>query len=105
MFRTPTFQGGHRGIRQSRPREYEDDWGDATRLDVRKPDGTPLRRPSNEEHREESEGHLLLAHGTMDDNVRPTTLLVVERTDQSNKDFDLLYYEMSITATPMSPPT
>ena len=36
-------------------------------------------------------GHLLLAHGTMDDNVPPcNTLLVVDELIKANKDFDLL---------------
>ena len=36
-------------------------------------------------------GHLLLAHGTMDNNVPPyNTLLVVNELIQANKDFDLL---------------
>ena len=36
-------------------------------------------------------GHLLLAHGTMDDNVPPNnTLLVVNALIKANKDFDLL---------------
>jgi len=36
-------------------------------------------------------GHLLLAHGTMDDNVPPSnTLLVVDALIKANKDFDLL---------------
>ena len=36
-------------------------------------------------------GHLLLAHGTMDDNVPPSnTLLLVDELIRANKDFDLL---------------
>ena len=36
-------------------------------------------------------GHLLLAHGTLDDNVPPdNTLLVVDALIKANKDFDLL---------------
>src|SRR5207244_12540442 len=36
-------------------------------------------------------GKLLLAHGTMDDNVPPdNTLLVVDALIKANKDFDLL---------------
>ena len=36
-------------------------------------------------------GHLLLAHGTFDDNVPPNnTLLVVDALIKANKDFDLL---------------
>ena len=36
-------------------------------------------------------GHLLLAHGTMDNNVPPyNTLLVADALIKANKDFDLL---------------
>src|SRR6185436_2505479 len=36
-------------------------------------------------------GHLLLAHGTLDNNVPPyNTLLVVDELVKANKDFDLL---------------
>jgi dipeptidyl aminopeptidase/acylaminoacyl peptidase len=36
-------------------------------------------------------GHLLLAHGTMDNNVPPNnTLLVVDALIKANKDFDLI---------------
>lgn len=39
------------------------------------------------------EGHLLLAHGLMDNNVPPyNTLLVVEALIKANKDFDLLLF-------------
>ena len=38
-------------------------------------------------------GKLLLAHGTMDDNVPPyNTLLVVDALVKANKDFDLLMF-------------
>ncbi len=38
-------------------------------------------------------GHLLLAHGTMDNNVPPyNTLLVVDELIKANKDFDLLLF-------------
>jgi dipeptidyl aminopeptidase/acylaminoacyl peptidase len=36
-------------------------------------------------------GHLLLAHGTMDENVPPNeTMVVVDALIKANKDFDLL---------------
>ncbi len=44
-------------------------------------------------------GHLLLAHGTMDNNVPPyNTLLVVNELIKANKDFDLLLIPNVATA-------
>ena len=46
---------------------------------------------ANENIAKNLKGHLLLAHGTMDDNVPPyNTLLVVDALIKANKDFDLL---------------
>jgi dipeptidyl aminopeptidase/acylaminoacyl peptidase len=46
---------------------------------------------ANEEFAKNLKGHLLLAHGTMDDNVAPNnTLLVVAALIKANKDFDLI---------------
>ena len=43
--------------------------------------------------RQESEGKLLIAHGTMDTNVPPNnTLLVVNELIRANKDFDLIMF-------------
>ena len=48
-------------------------------------------KQSNESVAKNLKGHLLLAHGTIDDNVPPyNTLLVVDSLIKSNKDFDLL---------------
>ena len=48
-------------------------------------------------------GKLLLAHGTMDDNVPPNnTLLVVDALIKANKDFDLLMLPNRGTATATS---
>jgi dipeptidyl aminopeptidase/acylaminoacyl peptidase len=53
--------------------------------------GDQLRQPGESARREEPEGKLLLAHGTMDTNVPPyNTLLVVNELIKANKDFDLL---------------
>ncbi|HET9783413.1 MAG TPA: DPP IV N-terminal domain-containing protein [Terriglobales bacterium] len=75
-------------------REYEDDWGERYMgLDV--PTGvdknTTYTGQSNEEAAAGLKGHLLLAHGTMDNNVpMNNTLLVVDALIKANKDFDLV---------------
>jgi dipeptidyl-peptidase-4 len=94
MFRYPDFfkvgiseSGNHDN------REYEDDWGERYQgLLVRKADGTSnYDDQANENLAKNLKGHLLLAHGTMDDNVPPyNTLLVVDALIKANKDFDLL---------------
>jgi dipeptidyl aminopeptidase/acylaminoacyl peptidase len=46
---------------------------------------------ANQTRAKNLKGRLLLAHGTMDDNVPPyNTLLVVDALIKANKDFDLL---------------
>ena len=94
MFRYPDFfkvgvseSGNHDN------REYEDDWGERYQgLLIKEPDGkTNYDDQANENIASHLKGHLLLAHGTMDDNVPPyNTLLVVEALIKANKDFDLL---------------
>ncbi|MDE3128112.1 MAG: DPP IV N-terminal domain-containing protein [Gemmatimonadota bacterium] len=94
MFRYPDFfkvgiseSGNHDQA------EYEDDWGEKWQgLNVRLPDGTmSYDQESNESVAKNLKGHLLLAHGTIDDNVPPyNTLLVVDSLIKYNKDFDLL---------------
>ncbi len=74
-------------------RNYEDDWAEKwAGLLVTNPDGTSnYDSQANEATAKNLKGHLLLAHGTMDDNVPPTnTLLVVDALIKANKDFDLL---------------
>ncbi len=74
-------------------REYEDDWGERYQgLLVKNADGTTnYDDQANENMAKNLKGHLLLAHGTMDDNVPPyNTLLVVDALIKANKDFDLL---------------
>ena len=74
-------------------RVYEDDWAEKwAGLLVENPDGTSnYTSQANQETAKNLKGHLLLAHGTMDDNVPPAnTLLVVDALIQANKDFDLL---------------
>jgi len=74
-------------------REYEDDWGEKwAGLEVKNPDGTSnYDSQANQNFVKNLKGHLLLAHGTFDDNVPPNeTLIVVDALIKANKDFDLL---------------
>jgi dipeptidyl aminopeptidase/acylaminoacyl peptidase len=96
MFRYPDFfkvgiseSGNHDN------REYEDDWAEKWQgLLERKPDGTTnYDSQANQNFAKNLKGHLLLAHGTMDNNVPPyNTLLVVSALIQANKDFDLIMF-------------
>ncbi len=94
MFRYPEFFKV--GIAESGnhdQRLYEDDWGERYQgLLVRNPDGTDnYDVEANQNLAKNLKGHLLLAHGMMDDNVPPyNTLVVVEELIKANKDFDLL---------------
>ncbi len=74
-------------------RNYEDDWAEKWQgLLVTDKDGkSNYDDQANQSHAANLKGHLLLAHGTMDDNVPPyETLLVVDALIKANKDFDLL---------------
>ncbi|MEO8369108.1 MAG: DPP IV N-terminal domain-containing protein [Candidatus Solibacter sp.] len=74
-------------------REYEDDWAEKWQgLLETNPDGTTsYDAQANQLFAKNLKGHLLLAHGTMDNNVPPNnTLLVVNELIKANKDFDLL---------------
>jgi dipeptidyl aminopeptidase/acylaminoacyl peptidase len=94
MFRYPDFfkvgiaeSGNHDN------REYEDDWAEKYQgLLEKKADGsTNYDGQANQLIAKNLKGHLLLAHGTMDNNVPPyNTLLVVDALIKANKDFDLL---------------
>ena len=94
MFRYPDFfkvgiseSGNHDN------REYEDDWAEKWMgLLTRNGDGASnYSDQANQSFAKNLKGHLLLAHGTMDDNVPPyNTLLVVDELIKANKDFDLL---------------
>jgi dipeptidyl aminopeptidase/acylaminoacyl peptidase len=94
MFRYPDFFKV--GIAESGnhdQREYEDDWGERYQgLVTRNADGTDSYDvEANQNQAKHLKGHLLLAHGTMDNNVPPyNTLLVVDALIKANKDFDLL---------------
>ena len=74
-------------------RVYEDDWAEKWQgLLESKPDGTTnYDNQANQNFAKNLKGKLLLAHGTMDNNVPPyNTLLVVDALIKANKDFDLL---------------
>jgi len=74
-------------------REYEDDWGEKWQgLLKATGDGTTnYDSQANQNLAKNLKGHLLLAHGTLDNNVPPyNTLLVVDALIKANKDFDLL---------------
>jgi dipeptidyl aminopeptidase/acylaminoacyl peptidase len=76
-------------------RDYEDDWAEKwAGLLVTNPDGTTnYDSQANQSFVKNLKGHLLLAHGTMDDNVPSSqTLLVVDALIKANKDFDLIMF-------------
>ncbi len=89
MFRYPDFfkvgiseSGNHDN------RNYEDDWGERY---IGLLSGDNYETQANQNYAKNLKGHLLLAHGTMDDNVPPNnTLLVVDALIKANKDFDLI---------------
>lgn len=93
MFRYPDFfkvgiseSGNHDN------REYEDDWAEKW-MGLLQKDVTEsnYNDQANQTLAKNLKGHLLLAHGTLDDNVPPyNTLLVVNELIKANKDFDLL---------------
>ena len=94
MFRYPDFfkvgiseSGNHDN------RNYEDDWGERyVGLLTNDANGkSNYEDQANQNFAKNLKGKLLLAHGTMDDNVPPSnTLLVVDALIKANKDFDLL---------------
>ncbi|MDQ6736796.1 MAG: S9 family peptidase [Gemmatimonadota bacterium] len=92
MFRYPDFFKV--GIAESGnhdQRNYEDDWGERYQgLLVKTADGSDNYAPeANQTVAKNLKGHLLLMHGSMDDNVPPTnTELVVDALIKANKDFD-----------------
>jgi dipeptidyl aminopeptidase/acylaminoacyl peptidase len=94
MFRYPDFfKVGISEAGNHDNRVYEDDWGERYQgLLKRKPDGTDSYAPeANQLFAQKLEGKLLLAHGSLDDNVPPNnTMLVVDALIRANKDFDLI---------------
>ena len=74
-------------------RDYEDDWDEKYGgLETIDADGkSNYDAQANQLFAANLKGHLLLAHGTADDNVPPNnTLMVVDALIKANKDFDLL---------------
>ena len=94
MFRYPDFfKVGISEAGNHDNRVYEDDWGERYQgLLVRGPNGSDnYAAEANQPLAKNLKGKLLLAHGTMDDNVpQNNTLLVVDALIAANKDFDLL---------------
>ncbi len=94
MFRYPDFYKV--GVSQAGNhdnRVYEDDWGERYHglLTKNEKGGSNYDDQANQNHVANLKGKLLLAHGTMDNNVPPNnTLLVVDALIKANKDFDLL---------------
>ncbi len=74
-------------------RDYEDDWDEKyAGLEVIGPNGQDnYEAQANQNYAGNLKGHLMLVHGTMDDNVPPTnTLIVVQALMNANKSFDML---------------
>ena len=97
MFRYPDFfkvgiaeSGNHDN------RVYEDDWGERYQGLLTREGSGPnatdnYAAEANQTLAKNLKGKLLLAHGTIDDNVPPdNTTLVVDALIKANKDFDLL---------------
>ena len=74
---------------------YEDDWAEKWQGLLEKgADGkTNYDSQANKNFAKNLKGHLMLAHGTMDNDVPPNnTLLVVAELIKANKDFDLVMF-------------
>ena len=73
-------------------RNYEDDWGERYHgLLVKQGNSDNYEAEANQTLAKNLKGKLLLAHGTLDDNVPPdNTYLVVDALIKAGKDFDLL---------------
>ena len=74
-------------------RQYEDDWGERYQGPlVKNADGTDnYAIEATQTQAAGLKGHLLLIHGTMDNNVPPyNTLLVADALIKANKEFDML---------------
>jgi dipeptidyl aminopeptidase/acylaminoacyl peptidase len=94
MFHDPEFfKAGVAESGNHDNRDYEDDWAEKwAGLEVKHADGSSnYDSQANQNYAKNLKGHLLLVHGTMDNNVpMNNTLLVVDALIKANKDFDLL---------------
>ncbi len=94
MFRYPDFfKVGISEAGNHDNRVYEDDWGEKWQglLEKRPGGGDSYDGQANQNLAKNLKGKLLLAYGTMDNNVPPNnTLLVVNELIKYNKDFDLI---------------
>ena len=94
MFRYPDFfKVGISEAGNHDNREYEDDWAEKWQglLEKKASGGDNYDSQANQNFAKNLKGKLLLAHGTMDNNVPPyNTLLVVNELIKANKDFDLI---------------
>jgi dipeptidyl aminopeptidase/acylaminoacyl peptidase len=94
MFRFPDFFKV--GIAESGnhdQRLYEDDWGERYQgLLTKNADGTDSYDPeANQNFAKNLKGHLLLAHGSVDNNVPSAeTMVVVDALIKANKEFDMI---------------
>ncbi len=76
-------------------RSYEDDWGEKYQglLEEYEDGTTNYDNQANQLLAENLKGKLLLAHGTMDNNVPPqNTMMLVNELIAANKDFDLILF-------------
>ena len=73
-------------------RNYEDDWGERYQGLMQREGVTDnYAADANQTYAANLKGKLLLAHGSMDDNVPSSnTMLVIDALIKANKDFDLL---------------
>jgi dipeptidyl aminopeptidase/acylaminoacyl peptidase len=74
-------------------RMYEDDWDERwSGLETVDANGkSNYDTQANQNHAANLQGHLMLVHGTMDDNVPPyNTLLVADALMRANKNFDMI---------------
>ena len=94
MFRYPDFfKVGWAESGNYDNREYEDDWGEKWQgLLTTSPSGaTNYDNQADQILARNLKGHLMLVHGTIDDNVPPyNTLLVADALIKANRDFDML---------------
>jgi dipeptidyl aminopeptidase/acylaminoacyl peptidase len=92
MFRYPDFfKAGVSESGNHDNRAYEDDWAEKWMPLLTNETKAAYEDQANQNQAKNLKGHLLLAHGTLDNNVPPyNTLLVVDALIKANKDFDLL---------------